>query len=119
MDRRPVLSCWWEGSRLSQVRGRSRRRSTGVGLVLLDLGEDPVELAARHVGAAGAAVSRHLHLEGGAAAGAGLVVARCALAADAADQGPVLAVGALPAAIARDVATVLGDRHVHPAGEDA
>src|SRR5215468_1694689 len=87
-----------------------------VGVVLLDLGHHPVELAGGDVGAAVLALAGLVDLERGAAVAARRLRAGRALAAGAADQGPVLAVRPLAVLRAADQRPGPGADHVVLAG---
>src|ERR1700674_2771502 len=93
---------------------------TGVRLVLLDLAQHPVELAAGDLGVAVGALPRHVHLERRTAVGTVLVGARRAAHAGAADQRPVLGVVAVRVRVAaRHLAGRLADGEIAAAGPDA
>src|SRR6185436_14812364 len=83
-------------------RAGAGRPLPAVGVVLLDLGDHPVELAGRDVGAAVLALAGLVDLERGATVAARRLRAGRALAAGAADQGPVLAVRPLAVLRAAD-----------------
>src|SRR5688572_26212833 len=107
----------------TRIVGQRPGFSTLVRLVLFDLTQNPVELPARDVGRAVAAVARHGHAERCGAAWAVGGGPRLAAHADRADQRPVLAVVAWPLVRAADqlvrthIDRVIEPARPHPKGD--
>src|SRR5664280_1783636 len=86
--------------------------SPTVCLILLDPGQDPVELAARDFRMAKFAVTGHSDLEWRVAVGTVGVAPRRTFAADAPNERPVLGVGARPRTVAAEHLARIGHRVV-------